>query len=449
MALASKGKKKFLVILLIVVVVGVVGASWFTSQQKKKAALAAKSAVTQISTATVEQMDLSNSISLTGTLESVTTRTISSDIKDVEVSSVLVQVGQYVEEGEILCILDSSELEEDLVTAKNNQSVNDALDALSGSALENYQETLAEAQETLDKAANSAATKGAAYEEAVATYGEDSSEASQALSSYTQAESSALSARSSYEETVEKALETYQKALLEEQLISEDSDQTKIETLTEEIAACTITAPMSGTIAELSVQEGDEFSGGTIVSMLDNEHFKITATVDEYDINSICLGQKAFVKTNATGDEELPATVTYVAVTSSSSQMSTSASYQVEITLDEAQSLLRTGMTASVSIELEGAYGVLAVPYDCVTTRNGASYVTLVDGDTQTEVEVTTGLETDYYVEISGEGITAGSSVLLPTTIISSQDEEEMGFNFNFGGNMGGDMGSGGPGGSG
>ena len=78
-------------------------------------------------------------------------------------------------------------------------------------------------------------------------------------------------------------------------------------------------------------------------------------------------------------------------------------------------------MTASVNIERESAKNVLAVPYDCVTTdADGKSTVTLVEGETQRVVEVKKGLETEYYVEISGDGIIEGAKVLLPVALVNN-----------------------------
>ena len=49
----------------------------------------------------------------------------------------------------------------------------------------------------------------------------------------------------------------------------------------------------------------------------------------------------------------------------------------------------------------------------CVETdADGNSYVTVVDDDgNETKLEVTLGLESDYYVEIKGEGLKEGMTV--------------------------------------
>ncbi|MDD6572294.1 MAG: efflux RND transporter periplasmic adaptor subunit [Thermoflexaceae bacterium] len=499
MGTADSGKKKIrkIVTILLLLVLIVAAVCVVMSWNKRKQAMNTAQEKVMISTTQVVRMDLSNSISVTGTIESVDFRTISSELKGMTVSEVLVNVGETVKEGQVICCLDSSDLEEELAESRNNYNVNQKLDALKNSPLENYNETVEKAKKSYDSTETTYHTKAAAYEAARGTYEDsfaaaceafgiamDSEGAEAALStaiselnqndenyqiknsvgktyqsakqdmesaknSFVSAETAMINAKETYDEAVAKAEETYEEELLSEQLISGDSELDKIESYEEQIEECVIKAPADGVIASVEVKEGDTFSGGTVFTMLDNEHFKVTATVDEYDINSIVLGQKAYVKTNATGDAELPATVSYVAVTSTSGQGSNNASYQIEITLDDAQTLLRTGMTASVSIELEGAEGVLAVPYDCVTTsKEGKSTVTVVENESQRTIEVTKGLETDYYVEISGDGITEGTEVLLPTALTGNKEnQDEMGFSFGIGGGMGGAM-PGGDGGS-
>lgn len=476
---ADMKKKKIRKIILLVLAAALILAAvlLMLSGRKNKRQNTQAAAGTVISTAAVERMDLSNSVSVTGSVESVDSRTVTCDLKDVKVDEVLVSVGEYVEEGQVIARFDAGDLQEELEKSRNNYTVNQQLDSIKSSPLDTYNETVEKAKKSYDSTETTYHTRAAEYSaakeqyetafaEALAAFGipgeaDDAQEQlDAAMSSLTQsdeeyqakntavkslesaeqnlstvknsfisAETAMINAQETYNEEIEKAKQTYDEAVISEQLISEDSDLEKIEEYEEQIAMCEVKAPFSGVISSIDVKEGDTFTGGTVFTMLDNEHFKVKASVDEYDINSIVPGQKAYVKTNATGDEELAATVTYVAVTASSGQQTTY--YDVEITLDEAQELLRTGMTASVSIELEGAENVLAVPYDCVTTdADGKSTVTVVENEEQRIVEVTKGLETDYYVEISGEGITEGTQVLLPTALVNTGDFGDENFFF-------------------
>lgn len=162
------------------------------------------------------------------------------------------------------------------------------------------------------------------------------------------------------------------------------------------------------------------------------------------------------------GDEELEGEVTYVSPVGTSGQTmgsaSGTASYEIQITINEPQDKLRSGMTASVSIALEKSKDTLAVPYDCVQTNEaGESVIYVDDNGERKEVAVETGIETDYYIEVSSDEISEGMTVYLSTPLVQSgagagteggTEEEGTGL-FETGGDMGGGMPSRGGGGMG
>ena len=265
-----------------------------------------------------------------------------------------------------------------------------------------------------------------------------------------------------YDTTVEQAQETYERAQLEEQLITEDDGLNQIESYEEQLEDCTVYASMTGTITALNVEEGGVFTGGTIYEIQDVHNFIVEATVDEYDVVDIEEGQTAYIVTDSLGDEELEGEVTYVSPVGTSGQTmgsaSGTASYEIQITINEPQDKLRSGMTASVSIALEESKDTLAVPYDCVQTNEaGESVIYVDDNGERKEVAVETGIETDYYIEVSSDEISEGMTVYLSTLLVQSgagagteggTEEEGTGL-FETGGDMGGGMPSGGGGGMG
>ena len=151
--------------------------------------------------------------------------------------------------------------------------------------------------------------------------------------------------------------------------------------------------------------------------------------MDEYDIADIEKGQEAVVKTDATGEEELAGTVSYVAPAPEESEnsgmgsSSSTVSYKVQITLSEKSDRLRIGMTAKTSIVLESAKDVFAVAYDCIQTdREGKSYISVLEGERESQEEKQIYVESDYYVEISGEELEENMRVLLPIAQVQQED---------------------------
>ena len=536
-------KHKLLTVLLILILIAAIVAGVIWRGKGKKTQMQTMT----IETARIEKMDLTNSVSVTGTLATANGKTASTTLKDIKVTKVYVEVGDEVQEGDIICTFDSSDIEDALADAKNNYAVNRQLDALDNYETQ-YQDTVSDAenslqdakdtrdayknayanaqtaeQEALDKLNSvkaqydtdslknaydqaASALKSAieavdstvtitdlesylssvngslpescssaysAYQNAKAAYGEAQkavseaqsvyeqaqAAASQAYSAYSQAQSAREQAQDQYDSTVEQAEKTYEKAKLQDQLVSDDDALNKIEDYEEQLSDCTVYASMSGTITALNVEEDNVFAGGTIYEIQDVHNFVVDATVDEYDVVNLEKGQTAYVKTDSLGDEELEGEVTYVAPTGTTGQTmgsnSGTASYEIQITLNEPQDKLRAGMTASVSIALEESRDALAVPYDCVQTNaDGDSVIYVDDNGEKKEVKVMTGIETDYYTEVISDELSEGMTVYLSTPLQQSTGQSgsdnagsQDGVTFNFGG--GGDMGGGPSGGGG
>ncbi len=75
--------------------------------------------------ATIEKRSLVESLAATGTVVSVDSQTITANVSGVEVLDILVEEGDVVKAGDILCILDSEDLEINLRNAEKNLDVTD------------------------------------------------------------------------------------------------------------------------------------------------------------------------------------------------------------------------------------------------------------------------------------------------------------------------------------
>jgi multidrug efflux pump subunit AcrA (membrane-fusion protein) len=155
---------------------------------------------------------------------------------------------------------------------------------------------------------------------------------------------------------------------------------------------------------------------------------------------------KVYIKTEATGDEELTGTVSFVSPTATknsgtsgdatSSDASTSdgtsavsttrATYRVDVTLDEANSDLRLGMTAKMNFVLASADNVLVVPTADITTSGDESFVTVLKNGKETEVPVEVGIANDYYTVIKSDDIKEGDEVLMVTDLGSDEEDEDL-----------------------
>lgn len=359
--------------------------------------------------------------------------------------------------------LDTAQAEYDKAAAVSDVeltgSIYDALKAAQtdyDNAVASYETPLNDAQAALDAAKQSES-------QALASYQEYSSQADAAYGAYygkinTQTETNEKNA-----EQIEESEYNYNITSLE-QSTNRSTQNDQIQEVEEKLGKTVVTSPISGVITAVNVEAGDTYSGGTLFVVQDMEHFIVEGTVDEYDISNISKDLKAIIKTDATDDDELGGIVTFVAPAPDSTasadgtqnvSTTTSASYSIEITLDDYDERLRIGMTAKTSIILESKENVFAVAYDCVETdEEGNSYITVVDdGDNDSQaqntkkVQVELGMESDYYVEIISDELYEGMKILATASSgdHSSNQFGEMNISLDGGGMPGG----GAPGGGG
>lgn len=552
----SKRSKIILGILIPVVLVIAVAAGIYIVRGKKKAS----TETVRQSTVLLTKMDLTESISATGTIGSRQTKAVSANLSNITIQKMLVEVGDEVQEGASLAVFDESDLQDALSDAEDALSeaqssgdqeiasaqsqYNEALENQTyDSSRMNSQVSKALKEKKTAKAALAAARtkvkklkgskdeqKRTAAQEALTKAKEAYEQAKSALetarenrtstnrqnkSSVSQAESSLESARSNAQKSIKEA-------------------QKQVDDAREALDNCSITAPISGVITAVNAQAGDTYSGDTLVQIDDTSSYTITTSVDEYDISSVEKGQRVVILTEATEEDELEGTITFVAPSTgstssggSSSQSgddamsgsSDSSGYEIQIKVKTKDERLKLGLTAKCSIILDEAEDVFAVPYDAISENSdGSCYITVIDGDAMSgdrdggmpekdeeqsqeeearageeqskenqseeeasedqedggwsgqrpdredrqnssastsgdsagtrQITVTKGMESDYYVEISGDDLTEGLRVVVPTdaTSESSSGDSDQSSAMGFGG-MGG-MDAGGMGGS-
>ncbi len=487
----KKRGKKFEVIVCVGVVLvlagGILAGRHFLQAKK-----ASSEGVTGQSTTTLAKMDLTDSISASGTIESRKTQTVSASVNDVTVKKVYVKVGDKVKKGDKIALFDSDSLESSLEEAQDalSEAQSSAVSEIE-SAQEQYDTALSDqsynntkaaknvkkaqkAKETAAKALQTAKNKVKKLQ--TGAKGKNSQELTAAKEALTKAQETYEQAKSALETAKENQTDTARQnkssvTQAKSSVSTARSNQTKsvkeakkkVEEAQESLDKCTVTAPMDGVVTTLNVSAGDTYTGGTIAELDDISGYTITTSVDEYDISDVKKGQRVVILTEATDEDELEGVVTFVAPSTGSSSStetdgnagntgnSGSDGYEVRIRLKTKDSRLKMGMTAKCSIIKEEADDVFAVPYDAVSeAQDGSYYITVVDNDNTgssqprtRQIAVTKGMETDYYVEISGDDLQEGLEVVVPTDKVSSESDSSSDKSSNALGGMGGMNGGG------
>lgn len=442
----KKGKKKVVIIVLVVliIVVAVIG------NAVKKMTSQVATAVNTVEVEPVQKRDLSDTISLKGTVSGITKNNVTSKAL-AEITAVNVQVGDIVKEGDVLCTLDSStikdqvaDLERDMSDTNATNSINSQQTAETVSrAKEDQQTQLAAAQKAIDDAKDAYNAQSIMWDKS-----EDKSDAE--FQSLLAAQKAVTTAEENYQkelETTNRTIEDAQRAVeLDKYKTTDSTSKDKLTDLKEQLADCNITAPCGGVVTAVNVSVGDvnADSKTALVTIEDTSSLKMVATVEEADILKIEEGMKATVTADAMGDETINGTVTRVVrvkgqSTGSDGQTTTSGGYSVEISLDNTELLIGMEVKAKVMIKERG--NVLAVPYDLVKTDDdGNSYVLIAqandDGSaTAVKKNITVGDEVGYYTEVTGGDLAEGDKLIYdysgtvtegqqftPTQMYSEQD---------------------------
>ena len=449
----KKHRKKIVVIavILILAIAVVVIIGKIKNGKTKKG----KQETQQENTISLEKMDLTKSISATGTIESKQSREVSANVNGVTINKIKVSVGDEVKKGKSLITFDETDLQESLSEAKD--ALSDA-QSEGSSSIQKAQKQVSDAKSEyadVKSEENSKVAKAKkAYEEAKKSKQKD--QLTQAKTEYENAVSTrklTLKQSKSSIEQAQEALDTAKSSA--NKSIKEAKKQ--VTQAQESLDKCAVTAPMDGIVTSISVQEGDTYSGGTILQIEDVSGYTISTSVDEYDISNVKVGQKVIVLTEATDEDELEGEVTFVAPSIESSSGSTSSQsgesgamtssgsssdgYEVQIALKTTDERLKLGLTARCSIVEEEAADVFAVPYDAISQNtSGESVINVSEGEngnvSKKQIVVTKGMESDYYVEVQSDELTEGMKVLIPTDSTSDSTSEESG-NDSLGGFLG------------
>lgn len=219
-----------------------------------------------------------------------------------------------------------------------------------------------------------------------------------------------------------------------------DTAESKLAEAESNLSETVIVSPMDGVVIGEPVTDGTMAVQGNsnptvIMRIADLSKKQILAKVDETDIGSVRVGQKATFTVDAYNGKTFTATVSKISQTdldnswntssSTSSSSSSSAAviyYSVTLDVDDPEGLLMPSMTARVEIETANKDNALAVPLSALKTDSNGSYVVIVKKDGTTENRyVETGIYSDDNVEIVS-GLSEGEAVSVAMAKKTSTD---------------------------
>ncbi len=192
-----------------------------------------------------------------------------------------------------------------------------------------------------------------------------------------------------------------------------------LEALLEQQDGAEVTATLTGVVSGLDLSIGDDVGMGTmLVEITDTENLMVEASVSEYEIGKLSVGQKLEVAPIADDEAISIATITYIAPKGTISNADTT--FEIEAVVEEKSEGLLVNATVNLDILVAQAQDVLAVPYEALITNGVKAMVMVQKGEEFMPIPVEQGVKGDLYVEISSPELTAGSVIQIPSTSIAN-----------------------------
>ncbi len=340
---------------------------------------------TSINTSSIvlEKSSLSKTISASGSIDSIQSMNVTSTL-NAKVKTVSKHLGDLVKKGDVLAQIDTAALQEDIKVAQKTYDDAKYL----------YDQKLADAYKTLDDAKRAYA----------AGYAEGTAEWQYVYDDAINWDSKTQAAQSAYDNLLYNDTTVNAKNNLDALIESRNNAR--------------LVAPMDGIVSYANVSEGNT-STGILYTISNASEFKVTSSIAPYDINLVYSGQSVNVNVDDV-NTQYQAEITRVSPIANAN-----GDYDIELMLSGDQSRLRMGMDAQIEIVIDEKENIFVLPQSSIMSENGKQYILAYDEATQssTQYEVTLGLQNDYYVEISGEGLSEGMLILSdPTNALNYAD---------------------------
>ena len=377
----KKGRKKKIVIIAAAVLV--LGAAGFNAL-----AGAGQTALT-VGVVNPVRKDVENRLAVSGPVAGTDSVDVVSNLH-AEVLDLLVKEGDEVTAGQLLAVLDDTDLKKEVDIAKNSYDL--AVAALN--------EQNRDAKSGYEKAVQDFNTAQASYDRTKALYDSGSlsyveletaqnalNDARRQKDSY-RLQNGAAIADESYSLQVEKAKFDYEKAV-------------------EQLADTQIKSPIDGTVVRVNTKVGrfaDKTENDEPIFIIENlEVLEMEIPVSEYSIGKVAVGQPADITADILDGETVEGQVVSISPTGEErGGGSTERVIPTTIRITDSDTKLIAGITARAEILLETAKDALSVPASAIFSNGGGDYVQVVENGAVHWVPVTTGVEGNVDIQLKG-----------------------------------------------
>lgn len=350
-------KKLFNSSIIVMIVIGAVVGSYITSRLSKRPSFG---------TVTVARENITEGINAYG-------KVVSENVSDLgfenggKIVLLTHKVGDFVKKGEILARIDSGDVSAQLKQAR-------ALEKSAYYDFEQYGE-LADKEE----------------------YKLKSLKSSGASSSDKKAQKEQIEASDSQKDSYKFKFEA---AKASTQYFAEQMDKTFLR------------SPIDGIISKQEYEIGEIASqGAPIITVFNNDDYKIESFVSQIDISKISLGNVADVTFDSIGTGNIYK-AKVVAINPAETDINNVSNYKITLKLDNFDEKIKSGSDANIKIYNKSKNDVLVIPRGALVSENNKDYVMIYANGKEEKKEVKTGLSgVNGKVEIIS-GLSEGDNIL-------------------------------------
>jgi macrolide-specific efflux system membrane fusion protein len=169
-------------------------------------------------------------------------------------------------------------------------------------------------------------------------------------------------------------------------------------------------APSDGTLLSLNYSAGETVQAEKDFAVIHKAGIiNATASIIEYDISQVEVGQKVYVEVDAIPDQKYSGFVKEISAIPSSNNNGI-VSYEVIVELTDGNENIKDGMTCSLSFVIKEVNDVIIVPYNSVFIEDGQQCVYVDEKGNMSKREIRAGFTDGTDVEIV-EGLNPGETV--------------------------------------
>ena len=352
-----------------------------------------------VTVASPERMTIENTVTYTGEIKASESTSVSSKASGVA-SVVYKEIGDYVQEGETLLLIDDTDYrtQYNQAQAAYNGAVAQYNSIKNGTARQTklqLESALSAARIEYNNAKTNYENQKVLYENgAVSKTAYDA-----AVTRFDNAKLNLDTAQNNYDLTVNVVLEeskTNAQAAVNTAKVSMQAAQNAL-------SNTVVKAPISGYIASRNANKGQMVPAGVeIFSIKATQSVEAQINVTEAVISEIAVGTKAVVNVKSADAESIEGTVTNVSPVKNAQ----TGMYLVCVAVENADGKIKDGMFADITLTLNDSADALTVPSEAVLEdKDGTKYVYVASKNEAKRKNIKVGIINDKYTEvISGIG---------------------------------------------